>query len=58
MAMPIMDPKFIITVTLEYGWTRRVEIPVTVEFVDGEGEVVPDAEWTLVCCDKYYGTPS
>jgi len=26
-----------------------VDIPVTVEFVDGAGQVVPDAEWTLVC---------
>lgn len=50
--------KFIVTVTL-YGWTQEeVDIPVTVEFEDGEGDVVPDDEWTLVCNYPHYGTPS
>ena len=58
--------KFIVTVTLEgYCWggfgyiqSESVEIPVTVEFVDGAGQVVPDAERTLVCNYPHYGTPS
>ena len=57
--------KFIVTVTLEgygggFGYIQCESgvIPVTLEFVDGEGEVVADAEWTLVCNYPHNGTPS
>ena len=53
------NEKFIVTVTLSYGWPQEVvDIPVTVEFEDGEGDVVPDAEWTFVCYYPNYGVPS